>query len=262
MAFTMIGPGRIEYERIGRGTPGTPAIVMLHEGLGSLTMWKDFPAQLARATSSEVVVYSRHGYGRSEPIRAPRAAGYMHHEALTTLPQFLDALQIEAPILFGHSDGASIALVHAGGSGRSVAGIVALAPHIFVEELSIAGIAAAKVAFETANLRERLSRYHDDAESTFWGWNNVWLTPAFWSWTIEEYLPRIGCPVLAVQGKGDEYGTMEQIERIARAAPDVTLLKLENCGHSPHRDRPDAVLGAVVEWLQNVRSGQTAAPST
>jgi pimeloyl-ACP methyl ester carboxylesterase len=252
MPFKTIGPGRIEYEQIG-GDPEYPTIVMLHEGLGSVSMWKHFPEQIARATGSTVVVYSRHGYGRSAPLQAARSVNYMHDEAFILLPQFLDALGIVDPILFGHSDGASIALIYAGGSGRKVKGIVALAPHVFVEEISVSSITAAKIAYESTNLRERLARYHEDVDAAFWGWNNIWLDSAFRTWNIEEYLPHVHCSVLAIQGYEDEYGTMEQIDRIARAAPDVELSKLEECGHSPHRDRPDAVLERVSQWMQKHR---------
>ena len=249
MPFETLDHCRIEYERIG-GDPQHPTIVMLHEGLGSVSMWKDFPKRLAEVTQSTVVTYSRRGYGRSAPMRTPRSVHYMHHEALVVLPQFLDALEIPRPILFGHSDGGSIALIHAGGSGREVSGVIALAPHVFVEEVSISIIAAAKLAYETTDLRERLGRYHDDVDGVFWGWNNIWLDPAFRAWNIEEYLPSIACSVLVIQGEQDEYGTMEQIERIEHWAPDVQLCKLERCGHSPHRDRPDAVLEEVTQWIQ------------
>src|SRR3984893_14162141 len=197
---------------------------MLHEGLGSVSMWKDFPTQVAQVTGSNVTVYSRHGHGRSATLRAPRTVQYMHDEALIVLPQFLDALGLDNPILFGHSDGGSIALIHAGGGGRRVAGVVALAPHVFVEDMSVASIAAAKIAYETTSLRERLGRYHDDVDGVFWGWNDIWLHPEFRSWNIEEYLPRITCPVLAIQGAEDEYGTLEQIRRIAHAAADIELV--------------------------------------
>jgi len=259
MPFVTIGPGRIEYERIEHDRADVagaeaPTFVMLHEGLGSVSMWKDFPAQLADATRSTVVVYSRYGYGRSAPVRGPRSVRYMHDEALVALPQFLDALGIDNPILFGHSDGGSIALIYAGGSGRRVAGIVTLAPHVFVEDVSVASIAAAKVAFETTSLRERLGRYHDDVDGVFRGWNDIWLRPEFRSWNIEEYLPRVSCPVLAIQGADDEYGSLHQIRRIAHAAADVELLCLANCGHSPHRDQPQKVLEATVHWAATSRS--------
>jgi pimeloyl-ACP methyl ester carboxylesterase len=252
MPFQTIGGGRIEYEHIA-GDPRSPTIVMLHEGLGSVSMWKNFPEQLAQATRSSILVYSRHGYGRSMPLRAPRPVHYMHDEALSVLPRFLDALGITNPILFGHSDGGSIALIHAGGSGRKASGVIALAPHVFVEDISLTSIAAARASYDTTDLRERLARYHDDVDSAFWGWNKIWLDSAFRSWNIEHYLPYIDCSVLAIQSEQDEYGSMEQIDRIARAAPDVELCKLEQCRHSPHRDRPDAVLEAVSNWIRRHR---------
>jgi len=224
---------------------------MLHEGLGSVSLWKDFPTQLAQVTGSSVTVYSRHGHGKSEPLRSPRTVQYMHDEALVVLPQFLDELGIESPILFGHSDGGSIALIHAGGSGRRVSGIVALAPHVFVEDLSVASIRAVKLAYQNTNLRQRLQRHHEDVDGVFWGWNNIWLDPAFRAWSIEEYLPRIACPVLALQGEDDEYGSLEQIQRIARCAPLAETVSLAQCRHSPHRDQPDQVLEALALWMKH-----------
>jgi pimeloyl-ACP methyl ester carboxylesterase len=249
MPFTTIGCGPIEYERIDMGGVGARTFVMLHEGLGSVSLWKHFPERLARATHSNVIVYSRHGYGRSAPLRGSRPVKYMHDEALQILPQFLDAIRVDNPILFGHSDGASIALIYAGGSGRRVHGVVALAPHVFVEDVSIASIAAAKIAFESTDRRERLSRYHDDVDGAFWGWNDIWLNPEFRAWNIESYLPGIDCPVLAIQGEQDEYGTLEQLERVARASRKVDLLSLPQCRHSPHRDQPDRVLEALARWM-------------
>jgi pimeloyl-ACP methyl ester carboxylesterase len=248
MPVATIAATRIEYERIP-GDPRLPCIVMLHEGLGSVSMWKDFPRLLAAATRSSVVVYSRRGYGRSAPLCEPRSVNYMHEEALIVLPQFLDALEIVSPILFGHSDGGSIALIHAGGSDRRVSGIVALAPHVFVEEVSVTSIAAVKLAYQSTSLRERLARYHDDVDGAFRGWNDVWLNPAFRAWNIEQYLPRIDCRILAVQGYDDKYGSMEQIDRIARANIGTELLKLPDCGHSPHQDQPEAVLRKVADWI-------------
>jgi pimeloyl-ACP methyl ester carboxylesterase len=216
-------------------------------------MWKDFPARLAQSTQSTVIVYSREGYGRSHELRASRTPRYMHDEALVVLPEFLDQLGIDRPILFGHSDGGSIALIHAGGSGRPVAGIVALAPHVLVEDISVSSIATAKHAYETTQWRTRLARHHDHVDSAFWGWNDIWLHPDFRTWNIEGYLPRIGCNILAIQGEQDEYGSMEQIERIARAAPHVELLKIKQCGHSPHRDQAEVVLAAVRTWTERLR---------
>src|SRR5882724_3983112 len=250
MPFKTVAGGRIEYEHIA-GNPQYPTVVMLHEGLGCVSMWKDFPELLAAATGSSVVAYSRHGYGRSAPLHGPRSVDYMHDEALLVLPQFLDELGIESPILFGHSDGGSIALIHAGGSGRRVSGIVALAPHVFVEDLSVASITAAKLAYQNTNLRQRLQRYHEDVDGVFWGWNNIWLDPAFRAWSIEEYLPRIACPVLALQGEDDEYGSLEQVQRIARSAPLAESVSLAQCRHSPHRDQPDQVLEALGVWMKH-----------
>ncbi|HUI59393.1 MAG TPA: alpha/beta hydrolase [Steroidobacteraceae bacterium] len=253
MPFLDAPSGRIEYQRIaGTADGSTGPIVMLHEGLGSIALWRDFPSRLAQATGCEVVVYSRHGYGSSAPLTAPRAVRYMHDEALTELPAILDALRVEQPILFGHSDGGSIALIHAGARLRAVHGVVTLAPHVLVEDISVTSIAAAKTAYETTDLRARLGRYHDDVDGVFRGWNRIWLDPAFRAWNIEEYLPAIDCPILAIQGEQDEYGTMEQIERIARGARSAELLKLARCRHSPHRDQPEQVLTAVARWIQRL----------
>lgn len=222
---------------------------MLHEGLGSVSIWKDFPEALATATGSEVIAYSRRGYGQSDPIEGPRSVRYMHDEALDVLPSLLDELGLQRPVLFGHSDGASIALIHAGGSERIVSGVVAMAPHVMVEDISVTSIAAAKVAYQQTDLRSRLQRYHRDVDQAFWGWSNIWLSSQFRDWNIEEYLPRITCPVLAIQGEDDEYGTMEQIERIGRKCPQAELVRLPKCRHSPHRDQTAIVLRSVAAWL-------------
>jgi len=260
MALTTAAGGRIEYERIARARGG-PTIVLLHEGLGSVSMWRDFPRRVAEVTGHEVLVYSRHGYGRSAPLTAPRPVRFMHDEALVVLPALLDTLEIRRPILLGHSDGGSIAIIHAGGSGREVAGLVLLAPHVMVEEISVASIAAARVAYAQGDLRARLARHHDDVEGAFRGWNEVWLRPDFRAWTIEEYLPRVTCPVLAIQGEDDEYGTMEQVERIAHAVPGAKVLKLARCGHSPHRDRAEKVLEAIRGFVGRVLMTDRPSPN-
>ena len=241
---------RIEYARI----PGSPCIVFLHEGLGSLALWKDFPQRCAEAAGCGALIYSRYGYGQSAPLTEPRKVGFMHDEALKTLPDLLDQLEIENPILFGHSDGGSIALIHAGGSGRPVRAVIAMAPHVFVEDFSIRSIEAAKVSYQTTDLRQKLGRYHADPDSAFRGWNDIWLHPDFRAWNIEEYLPQIACPVLAIQGYDDEYGTMEQIDRIERAIAHAEILKLHDCGHSPHRDQPEAVIEAAASFLSMLNS--------
>jgi pimeloyl-ACP methyl ester carboxylesterase len=251
MPFVRIQGHRTEYEFLG-ASRGAPVMVFLHEGLGSLSMWRDFPSRVAHATGCNALVYSRYGYGKSEPLSEPRATRFMHDEALKVLPELLDQLRVHRPILFGHSDGASIALIYAGGSGREVAGVVAMAPHVMVEEVCIRSIRQSKVSYETSDLREKLARYHADPDSAFRGWNDIWLHPEFLSWNIEEYLPSISCPILAIQGEDDEYGTMEQIERVAKQAADVDLVKLEDCRHSPQRDQPEAVVEAVVRFVDRI----------
>jgi pimeloyl-ACP methyl ester carboxylesterase len=252
MPFITAASRRIEYERIGVADARRPELVFLHEGLGSLSMWRDFPAQVARATGCSAVVTSRYGYGRSDPLAGPRTVRYMHDEALIALPELLDVLAPDRPILVGHSDGGSIALILAGAGLRPLAGVVTLAAHVMVEDLTVASIEAANAAFETTNLRARLAPYHADVDSAFLGWNRIWLDPAFRAWNIEEYLPTIGCPVLAIQGEDDEYGTMEQMRRIGAKVADVRLLKLEACRHSPHRDQPDAVIDAITRFVDRV----------
>ena len=207
----------LEVQRIAGLSPQAPELVFLHEGLGSISHWKDFPACVAASTGCPVTVYSRYGSGNSDRLTEPRLVTYMHDEGLRSLPDLLAQLHIENPILVGHSDGASIALIFAGAGTRAhdrVRGLVLLAPHVFVEDLSVASIAAAKATFETTDLCEKLGRHHRDPARTFWGWNNIWLHPDFRN--IEEYLPRIRCPILAIQGLDDQYGTMAQVQAIAR----------------------------------------------
>jgi pimeloyl-ACP methyl ester carboxylesterase len=238
----------IEYQSLEplRTVPDRPVVVMLHEGLGSVSAWKDFPRLLADATQSRTVAYSRFGYGRSAAPPVPHTALGMHEsEALDVLPRVLQELNIERPMLFGHSDGASIALIHAAKYRNDVAGVIALAPHVFVEDMCLSSIRVAKKNYLSTDLPRKLARYHNDPDRAFWLWNDVWLDPAFPAWNIERFLPFITCPVLAIQGYEDEYGTMEQLERIALATPRSRLLKLRDCGHFPHRDRPKEVLAAV-----------------
>ena len=252
MPFVNVVSRSLEYRRIGIARAERPTLVFLHEGLGSVAMWRDFPARVARATKLGAVVYSRLGYGRSEPLREPRTARYLHDEAEIVLPEFLDRLEIERPILIGHSDGGSIALIHAGIAARPPAAVVTLAAHVLVEDISVASIAAAREKFETTDVRAKLARHHADVDGVFWGWNRVWLSPEFRAWNIEEYLPRIRCPVLAIQGEDDEYGTMEQMRRIDAKVGDVRLLELPNCRHSAHKDQPDAVIEAIARFVASV----------
>lgn len=254
MKSVNINGTHLEYVRLPSAHPreGAPAIVFLHEGLGSVSMWRDFPQKVADATGCEAVVYSRAGYGRSDPAPLPRAVGYMHDEGLAVLPALLAALDLDRPILFGHSDGGSIALICAGGTDTPLAGVIAMAPHVLVEDISVSSIAQAKVAWTTTDLPARLGKYHNDVDAVFRGWNDIWLHQDFRAWNIEEYLPRIAVPVMAIQGEDDEYGTMDQIERIAAQAKDVELVKLADCRHSPHKDQPQAVIDAVVEFVERI----------
>lgn len=242
----------LEVQRIPGRNSRAAELVFLHEGLGSVSHWKDFPAQVAAITGCPVTVYSRHGCGGSGVLTEPRTVSYMHDEGLRTLPDLVAKLQIENPILIGHSDGGSIALIYAGAH-HQVRGLFLLAPHVFVEELSLTSIAQAKTTFETTNLPEKLGRHHRDAARTFWGWNDIWLHPDFRRWNIEEYLPRITCPILAIQGIDDEYGTMAQVQAIARQSRGpVEILPLAQCRHSPQRDQPDIVLAAIAKFLKQI----------
>jgi pimeloyl-ACP methyl ester carboxylesterase len=242
---------RIEHAWIARERRDAPLMVFLHEGLGSLAMWKDFPQRLCTALGCRGLVYSRPGYGRSTPRAAEEAwhLDFMHRQAHEVLPALLRALCIDPvqdkPWLFGHSDGASIALLYAARFTNAAAGIVVVAPHILVEDLSVASIARAREAYLTTDLPQRLARYHDDPDSAFWGWNGIWLHTPFRHWTIENEITTITCPLLAVQGLNDEYGTLEQIRGIARRLPQTRLLELAGCGHSPHRDQGDNLIAAV-----------------
>jgi pimeloyl-ACP methyl ester carboxylesterase len=248
-AFVNVRGRSLEYRRIAAAADG-PTLVFLHEGLGSISQWRDFPERIVAATGLSAIVYARYGYGRSDVLQQPHGVDFMHLEALESLPEFLRALGIERPILIGHSDGASIALIYAG-SGYPLGGLAVMAPHVFVEDISIASIAAAKRAFETTDLPQKLARHHHDPVKTFYGWNDVWLAPAFRSWNIESFLPAITCPLLAIQGQNDEYGSMAQVDAIARqAGGPVEVLKLERCGHSPQRDQPEIVAGAIVEFVK------------
>ncbi len=222
-------------------------------------MWRDFPGRLASATGCGALVYSRIGYGASDPVRGPRPVRYMHDEALEVLPAVLEHFKLGKVILFGHSDGASIALVHAGAHSSSVLGLIVEAPHVFVESISIEGIERITADYETARLRERLARHHGrNTDSMFRGWSGVWLSSEFREWNIEEYLPAIECPVLVVQGEDDHYGTLKQVDAVAaQVKGPVESLILPHCGHSPHAERPDEVLAAAARFLQMaVESGR------
>lgn len=238
-------------------TPGeAPTLVFLHEGLGCVAMWRDFPAELAAATGCGALVYSRLGYGRSDPCSLPRPVRYMHDEGLHVLPELLDVAGIRECILIGHSDGGSIAIVYAGGTPATpLRGLITEAAHVFCEPLTLRSIREAKLAYTEGGLRGKLQKHHgQNTDCAFWGWNGAWLDPEFEHWNLEEYLPRIEVPTLAIQGEDDPYGTPAQVEAIARQS-GAEVLMLPACGHCPHRDQHDTTLRAMRDFVLSA-SGQ------
>ncbi|MEO7201777.1 MAG: alpha/beta hydrolase [Candidatus Tumulicola sp.] len=243
-----IGGVDLEYALVN-GDRSKPTLVFLHEGLGSISTWRDFPSNVCARTNSPGLMYSRYGNGFSTVLDQARRPEYMHQEALQALPALLDALRIESTVLIGHSDGASIALLYAAEYPRSVAGLVLEAPHVFVEEISVRSIAAIRSQYEYGPLRERLGRHHSNADSTFYGWNDIWLSPEFEGWNIEPAVDRITASTLLLQGRDDEYGTLGQVDAIVRRHPSTDSLVLANCGHTPHRDRAAFVEATIAHWI-------------
>jgi pimeloyl-ACP methyl ester carboxylesterase len=250
MPFVTCAGHSLEYEWLDAAEPGKPALVFLHEGLGSIRQWRDFPLQVAKATGCSALVYSRYGYGQSDVLAEPRVGvDFMHREALEALPELLARLAIERPVLVGHSDGASIALIHAG-AGHAVRALALMAPHVFVEPVCVQSIRKASAAFDSTDLARRLGKYHRDPRKTFHLWADVWLDPEFLKWNIEQTLPAISCPVLAIQGEDDEYGTLAQLEALKRGVRGpCALVKLPACGHAPFRDQPRATLDALTKFI-------------
>jgi pimeloyl-ACP methyl ester carboxylesterase len=246
-------PLHIEYQLVGMTESRYPVLVFLHEGLGSVAMWKDFPQRLCSSHGFTGLVFSRYGYGQStsRPSDERWPVSFMHMQAHEVLPALFAALGVEKPWLFGHSDGGSISLLYAARFPEAVSGLVVVAPHIFVEDLTVTSIEQARETYLSTDLRTKLGRYHADPDSAFWGWNNIWLDPAFLDWNIEDRLPLISCPVLAIQGADDEYGTLEQIRGIQRKALQTRLLIFPNCGHSPHRDQPEALIQEAAQFIIN-----------
>ncbi|MFZ6645948.1 alpha/beta fold hydrolase [Undibacterium sp. TJN25] len=251
----------LEYQWVGVNESAFPVIVFLHEGLGSISLWKDFPEQFCRRHGFTGLVFSRYGYGQStaRPAEDRFPVDFMQQQAADVLPGFLQQLGVEKPWLFGHSDGGSIALLYAARFPDAVSGIVVVAPHIFVEDMTVAAIREAREAYLTGGLRERLARYHSDVDSAFWGWNDVWLDPEFRWWNIEDRLHTITCPVLAAQGEDDEYGTLAQIGGIQEKVPHTVLQVIPQCGHSPHRDQPEALGSKAAQFIKTASA--TAAAS-
>jgi len=234
---------------------GKPVLVFLHEGLGCVGLWKDFPDLVAEQTGLPALIFSRQGYGGSDPIPLPRPVSFMHHEGQQVLPDLLAEAEIDDAILVGHSDGASISLIYAGSvEAPRIRGLVLEAPHVFVEPETLAGIRDAKVAFEEGSLRSGLERYHgSNVDCAFWGWNGVWLNPDFERWNIEEFLPNVAVPTLVVQGEDDEYGTMAQVEAIVRQVPGtVETAKLADCGHAPHVQQRDEVAARMTKFIRGL----------
>ena len=250
--FVTLSGHRIEYQDIPAARPGTPDLIVLHEGLGSLALWRDFPATLAAATGCRTVTYSRWGYGKSDPFPGPRDPLYTHREALEDLPALRAAFGLGNPILVGHSDGASIALIHAGTGKWPVRALVLEAPHVFVEDISIQGIAQAN-GVRPGRIAPPAGAISRRFRPRVRGWNDVWLSPEFRSWNIEEFLAGISCPILAIQGEDDQYGTLKQLDAIeARVKGPFERLVLARCRHSPHRDQETAARDAMARFIARV----------
>jgi pimeloyl-ACP methyl ester carboxylesterase len=252
--FLDIGAQRLEYRMIGPRPKDAPTLVLLHEGLGCVGLWDDFPEKLAQATGCGVFVYSRAGYGQSSPVTLPRPLTYMHDEAREIVPRLLDAIGFQRGLLIGHSDGASIAAIYAGThQDHRVGGLVLIAPHFFTEDMGIAAIADARKAYETTDLRQKLARWHKDPDNAFKGWNGAWLDPDFRQWDITEPLAYIRVPILIVQGEDDQYGTVAQIEAAERECYcPVEVALLPGIKHSPQREAPEATLKAISEFAGRV----------
>jgi pimeloyl-ACP methyl ester carboxylesterase len=249
--FLDVGAQSLEYRMIGPRPDAAPTLVLLHEGLGSVGLWGDFPEKLQKATYCGVFVYSRAGYGQSSPVKLPRPLSYMHDEARQTLPELLDAIGFRHGLLIGHSDGASIAAIYAGThQDHRVGGLVLIAPHFFTEDSGIASIVEAKKAYETTDLRQRLSRWHANVDNAFYGWNGAWLDPDFRKWDITEQLAYIRVPILVVQGEDDQYGTVKQIEAAEQECYcPVEVALLPGARHSPQREAPEATLKAISDFV-------------
>ncbi len=252
--FLRIGASDLEYRVLGPSPADAPTLVLLHEGLGSAALWGDFPEKLQAATGFGVFVYSRAGYGASSPVELPRPLDYMQIEALDVLPKLLDAIGFQRGLLVGHSDGASIAAIYAGGvEDHRINGVALIAPHFIVEDMGLKAIAETTTAFETTHLREKLARWHKDVDNAFNGWSGAWLDPKFRTWDISDYLAYIRVPIAIIQGADDQYGTARQIEIAQEECYcPVKVTLIAGTGHSPHREAPGATLNAILELANAV----------
>ena len=251
MPFADLKSCSLNY-RLILGNADVPTLVFLHEGLGSISLWRDFPDRVARKLGARALIYSRSGYGRSSPLLAKREPGFMHHEALEVLPELLATLGIEKPLLIGHSDGASIALIYGAEHPENAAGLVLMAPHVFVEALTLTSIARAAEAYESGDLRDRLAQHHDHVDDAFRGWSDIWLNPRFGAWNLGKEVSSLRVPTLVIQGEDDPYGTLAQLDAFEAAKTvTVTRLVLSACGHSPHRDQESKVVDAISTFAAN-----------
>ncbi|WP_158970979.1 alpha/beta fold hydrolase [Chachezhania sediminis] len=254
----------LEYACFGPAPDKALTIVLLHEGLGSTALWRDFPAKLAARTGCGVFVYSRQGYGQSDPTALPKPIDFMTHEAVNVLPKVLDQVGFDRAVLFGHSDGATIAALHAGNvQDHRIRGLILMAPHFFTEDMGLAEIEKAKTAFETTDMKARLGKYHKDPEGAFLGWNGVWLNPDFKKWNVADTIDYFRVPCLAIQGRDDQYGTLAQIEVIEeRSYAPVEMLVIDDCKHAPQFEQPEAVLAGVAEFIDHLELIEAAEVET
>jgi pimeloyl-ACP methyl ester carboxylesterase len=245
--LTLPGGSAVELLEIQARDTDAPTVVLLHEGLGSVGLWRDFPQSLAAATGARTIAFSRYGHGRSDPPPTPRTPRFMHEEARQVLPAILGAVDADDPVLVGHSDGASIALIYA--AEHPVRAVVAMAPHVFVEELCLDEIRGAREAYEQGGLRDRMARYHRDPDAAFYGWNDVWLDPEFRAWDITDSVAQIECPLLLIQGERDQYGTMAQLDAIERLARGPVERVHLDCQHAPHLECRGETVEAVAGFV-------------
>jgi pimeloyl-ACP methyl ester carboxylesterase len=249
--FLKIGSKSIEILWHKKGHKGLPTLVFLHEGLGCVDMWKDFPLKLSQKTGCPALVFSRFGYGRSDSAPLPWKLNFMHQNALTILPELLNQAKIKNYILIGHSDGGSIGIIFAGSPyANGLKGLITMAAHVFCEQISVDCIKEAKINFEQTGLRQSLEKYHGgNTENAFWGWNDVWLHPNFMHWNIEKYLGRIKVPVLAIQGKEDQYGTLKQLDSIKKGVENIEACLVDECRHSAHLEQPEKTIELMTQFI-------------